>query len=307
LFVADCRNNAIRSIDTASGDVITLAGSTMRGGVDGVGSAALFSLLLVGAYPAAGLGSDAAGHVFVSDSWNHAIRQIDVGTRKVTTLAGHLVPSGVGLQGTQDDLLGDNARFRWPGGMAEDAGKLYIVDASNTIRVVDSRTTSVTTLAGDPTASGSEDGIGANAHFKFSCTTLTGVAADAGALYVSDCGNATIRRIDEQSGAVTTLAGSAGNTGSADGKGAAARFERPSGIAADHAGNLYIADGSTLRKLVIASGEVSTIVGTPGSVPGYQTGPLPARLASPTGVAILANGEIAISDAAQNAVFVVRH
>jgi DNA-binding beta-propeller fold protein YncE len=72
----------------------------------------------------------------------------------------------------------------------------------------------------------------------------------AGNLYVADTGNNTIRKITP-AGVVTTVAGSAGSTGSADGTGAAARFNGPEGIALDGAGNLYVADmlNNAIRKI----------------------------------------------------------
>ena len=78
----------------------------------------------------------------------------------------------------------------------------------------------VTTLAGLAGSSGSADGTGSAARFYHP----SGVAVDsAGNVYVADCGNHTIRKVTP-AGVVTTLAGLAGNHGSADGTGSAARF-----------------------------------------------------------------------------------
>jgi sugar lactone lactonase YvrE len=95
----------------------------------------------------------------------------------------------------------------------------------------------IATLAG-PSGQGSADGTGATAQFDFPL----GIARDAaGNFYVADSKNHTIRRITP-GGVVTTLAGSPGNPGATDGTGTAARFNEPSGIAIDGAGNLFVAE-----------------------------------------------------------------
>src|ERR1019366_3155551 len=96
----------------------------------------------------------------------------------------------------------------------------------------------VSTLAGLAGTNGSTDGTGGAARFY----QPQGVAVDGtGTLYVADTGNQTIRKI-MAGGAVSTLAGSAGNFGSTDGTGASARFYGPAGVAVDGLGNVYVAD-----------------------------------------------------------------
>src|SRR5437870_900027 len=113
-----------------------------------------------------------------------------------------------------------------------------------------------TNLAGLPGGPGSVDGAGGAARFN----QPGAVAVDiAGNVYVADTYNHTIRKITSE-GEVTTLAGSAGQGGRADGTGNAARFNEPSGVAVDSTGNLYVAEfqNSTIRKIT-PTGVVTTL------------------------------------------------
>jgi hypothetical protein len=129
------------------------------------------------------------------------------------------------------------------------------------------------------------------------------VAVDsAGNVYVADAGNSTLRKVTA-AGVVTTLVGTAGMTGSADGTGAAAHFNGPQGVAVDSAGNVYVADAgnSTLRK-VTPTGITTTVAGMAG-VYGVVLGETP-RFALPTYLAIVGDS-IVVSDT--NAILLLRH
>ena len=166
---------------------------------------------------------DSEGNVYVADSGNHTIREVtpDGTNWVVTTLAGL-----AGSAGT-DDGTGSTARFNYPGGVAVDsAGNLYVADTANhTIREVtpDGTNWVVTTLAGLAGNFGSSNGLGSTARFYLPF----GVTVDTnGNVYVADTANSTIRKVTPvgTNWVVTTLAGKAGSTGSADGTGSAARF-----------------------------------------------------------------------------------
>jgi sugar lactone lactonase YvrE len=250
IFVVDNWNHTIRKI-TPSGVVTTLAGTAgLSGSADGTGAAARF-------YRPEGVAVDGAGNVFVADNWNHTIRKITP-SGVVTTLAGTANISGSADGGAAA------ARFYYPSGVAVDgAGNLFVADSANfTIRKITPNGV-VTTLAGSAGLLGSADGTGAAARFDSPC----GLAVDgAGNVFVAD--NYTIRKITP-SGVVTTLAGLADSQGSADGTGAAARFNGPSGVAVDGAGNLFVRDSDyntytyTIRKITYA-GVVTTLAGTAG-------------------------------------------
>ncbi|SPE36815.1 NHL repeat containing protein (fragment) [Burkholderiales bacterium] len=271
VYVADSGNNTVRAI-TPSGVVSTLAGSAgVIGSADGTGAGASFNA-------PAGVATDSAGNVYVADTGNETIRKITP-SGVVTTLAG-----SPGLAGTSDGT-GSAARFWGPIGIAADAaGNLYVADDyANTIRVI-TPSSMVTTLAGTGGVWGSVDGTGAAARFN----RPRGVAVDgAGNVYVADTGNNTIRKI-APGAIVSTLAGTAGVWGSADGAGAAASFARPLSVANNAAGDVYVADyqNSTIRKIT-ASAVVTTVVGVPGRAV-FSAGTLPGSLAYPAAVVVSA-------------------
>ena len=253
LFVADSGNNTIRKIILATGATTTLAGSPgISGTADGVGGAAQF-------LSPQGVALDGAGNLFVADSANNTIRKVVIATATVTTVAG-----SAGRSGT-DDGTGMSARFNLPQGVASDgAGNLFVADSGNhTIRKLALATGAVTTFAGSAGIAGSSDGIGSGARFNFPQR----VTSDgAGNLFVADAGNQTIRRVVLATGDVSTLAGLAGNAGSSDGIGSAARFDEPQAVVSDGAGNLLVADrtNSTIRAIVVATGAVTTLAGSVG-------------------------------------------
>jgi sugar lactone lactonase YvrE len=280
VYVSDRDNNTIRKI-TPAGLVTTLAGTaSVTGSTDGAGAAASFD------YPS-GIATDGAGNVYVADYGNRTIRKITP-AGVVTTLAGR-----AGARGSNDGV-GAAARFDGPLAVATDgAGNLYVADLFSTVRKI-TPDGMVTTFAGRRDVTGTIDGAGAAARFGF----LRGIATDsAGNVYVTDHDNQTIRKITP-AGVVTTLAGSAGVEGNANGPGAEARFSFPLGIAVDSAGNIYVAENfglpdnpglagklaHTIRKITPA-GIVSTVVGVAGRQ-GFVPGALPGGLEAPAGVAV---------------------
>ena len=197
-------------------------------------------------------------------------------TTAVTTFAGQ-----AGLVGSTDGT-GAAARLNYSRAITTDGTSLYVADTDNdTVRKIVIASGAVTTLAGQAGLAGSTDGTGAAALFN----TPRGITTDGTSLYVADSGNDTVRKIVIASGAVTTLAGTAGTTGSTDGTGAAALFNTPRGITTDGT-SLYVADRSndTVRKIVIASGAVTTLAGT-ATVTGSTDGTgAAARFNTPYGV-----------------------
>ena len=227
LYVTDTVNCAIRKV-TLAGAVTTIAGSaTSCGFADGTGSSAHF-------FAPAGIASDPAGNLYVTDTDNCAIRKVTT-AGVVTTIAGS--PSCGFTNGT-----GTSARFNRPDGIAYDAStsSLYVTDSTNcSIRKV-TLSGVVTTIAGNgPTSCGYADGTGPAANF-YGLAGIAYAAATAN-LYVTDTYTCTVRQVTT-AGVVTTIAGNVQGCGFADGAGTLAYFLEPVGIANDAAGNLYVTD-----------------------------------------------------------------
>jgi sugar lactone lactonase YvrE len=308
LFAADSGANVLWKITPAGGVTGFVGVSNGYGSADGTGASARFS-------NPRGAAVDPNGNLYVADPRNNVIRRIAPGG-VTTTIAGTSSTVGGSADGT-----GASAQFNFPTGAAVDSsGNVYVADTGNcTIRKM-TPAGAVTTLAGTAGSIGSADGAGPAARFA----NPEGLAVDpSGNVYVADSGNDTIRKITP-SGAVTTLAGTAGSFGSADGTGAAAQFNCPVALAVDSTGNLYVADTATfinhgvyandmIRK-VTPGGVVTTLAGAPYTiinvfVPGNAS-PVTsadgigaaARFGDPTGVAVDSGGNVYVADAANDTI-----
>jgi sugar lactone lactonase YvrE len=257
LIVADEGNNSIRRV-TPAGLVTTIAGVGAQAGyVDATGSAARFN------NPEA-LSTDTSGNIYVADS--NAIR-------KVTQ--GGVVTTAYPVAGTS--------------GLALDAaGNAYVSTYTNTILKIAPDGTSAV-FAGSQTA-GYGDGPGTVARFNHP----NGIVFDAaGNLIVADTGNFLIRKISP-AGWVTTICGTAGTSGSADGTATTATFTAPFTLAIDSGQNIVVADGNAIRR-VDAGGNVSTIAGS--QTAGYADGAgAAAQFNGPAGLTAGASGSIFVAD-----------
>jgi ELWxxDGT repeat protein len=291
LYVADTGNHIIRQI-SPDGQVSTLAGRALNNvgqagyADDNSAKQALFRnprgiALYV---PTTG-----AIEIYVADSGNHCIRKIVLsGTTPVNTFVGAPPPGQAGYRDTNSGNL--QILFNNPGGLAMDritdasSGRptLYVADTGNNcIRRV-SLGGNVTTLAGSPTA-GSANGTGAAASFNAPQGVVCNAAttASASVVFVADTGNQLIRRIQASTRAVTTLAGSTGAAGGANGVGVGATFNSPRGLAFGGSPEAVIVadtNNHTLRSVVASGGTAGTVTlyagqrGKSGSTDGAATG-----------------------------------
>ena len=201
----------------------------------------------------------------------------------VSTLAGSGVAGFLNATGTA-------AQFKSPEDVAVDvSGNVYVGDRNNNrIRKI-TPSGVVTTFAGS--TQGYTEGTGTFAKFN----NIYSVAVDgSGNVYVADAGNNRIRKITP-TGVVTTLAGS-GTAGYADGTGAAAQFNFPTGVAVDGSGNVYVAESVNHRiRKISPTGVVTTFAGsgTAGFADGTGTS---AQFNAPSDVAVDVSSNVYVAD-----------
>ena len=287
LYFADKNNHCVRKIAADTGIVTSVAGSDglVGSGPDGV--PATETTLT----SPTGVALDAAGNLYITDDGTASVRVVAANTGLINTVIG-----GGSIDGDGPAL---SVRLNMPEAVAVDAtGAIYVAEWNgNRLRRFAPDTQLVTTVVGNGTATLCGDGqpaVGA------CLASPRSVAVDAsGNIFVSDFFNGRIRRIDAQSGTISTVAGSV-----------VSPFDPPSialyysrGIALDAAGNLYIAEGphNLVHKVNAASGVVTTIAGT--GVPSYcgDGGPAAsACLNEPQAVALDALGNLYIADYGNN-------
>ncbi len=184
VYIADSQNERIRKVTISTGNIETIAGTGTAGssGDGGLATAAQVN------FPH-DLTLDAAGNVYICDTFNGLIRKIDVSTGNISTVAG---TNTTGFSG--DGGRATAAELNFPRGLTLDAaGNLYIADYSNhRIRRVDT-SGRIETIAGAGTAGFSGDGGLATAA---QISRPYGVAADSsGNLYVTDFNNHRVRKL----------------------------------------------------------------------------------------------------------------
>ena len=260
LFITDSIHNAVREVDGSTGRIKTVAGNG-AGNYSGDGGAAAGAEL----YDPMAVAADTAGDLFIADSNNNVIREVNLSTGVITTVAGN---GTWGYSG--DGGAATSARLFDPMGVAVDAaGDLFIADSgNNVIREVNVSTGVITTVAGNGTWGYSGDGSAAT---SAELNDPTGVVVDAaGNLFIADSGNNVIRKVNHSTGVITTVAGNyaLGSGYSGDGGAAtSAQLHDPTDVAVDAAGNLFIADtcNNVIRK-VGSAGTITTVAGN------YQLG-----------------------------------
>lgn len=256
------------------------AGAPTAGSLDGSGTAARFNQPHF-------LALDATSNLFVTDTGNSVIRRIS---------PSGVVTTYVGVAGTSlyVDGVATLARFVAPMGIAALSTNALLVTEvnSHTLRFI-TAAREVNTAGGSTGLSGSIDAFLESARFF----QPSGIAVDSNQnTYIADTANHTIRKVTLAS-AVTTIAGTAGQAGTADGVGSAARFNRPRGLAIDRNNNLYVADtGNHTIRRISPDGNVTTLAGLGGFSGGNDGSGTGARFNSPWGVAVDGGGTVYVAD-----------
>lgn len=296
LYIADTLNNVIRKVNLASNSITTVAGNGTPGFTGDNGAATSAEL-----YDPADIAVDGAGNLYIADSGNNRVREVNAVTGLITTVAGD------GTAGyTGDNGAATSAELNNPKEIAVDgAGNLYIADASNNvIRKINAATGTITTVAGTGTAGYTGDNGAATSAELYH---PDGVAVDgAGNLYIADTLNDVVREVNAATGKITTIAGTGAGGYTGDGGPAtSAKLGSPAGIEVDAAGNLYIADYNdyVIRKVNTTTGIISTAAGTgTAGYTGDNGAATSATLNAPRSVAVGTNGNLYIADTGNNVI-----
>ncbi len=211
-----------------------------------------------------GIAFDHAGNIYIALRYTGQVLKVDANTGLVTTYAGNGA-SGYGGDGG----LAVNATLKQPRSIVFDAAdNLYIADTENDrVRRVDAKTRIITTYAGGGKLP--EGQIGDVGQATAAILGLPwGLAISRGSLYITEqsYNSNRVRRVDMASGIITTFAGPAeptlGGFGGDNGPAKDAKFSTPSGIVADAAGNLFIADADNHRvRRIDTNGMITTYAG----------------------------------------------
>jgi sugar lactone lactonase YvrE len=331
LYIGDAAHNRVRMVCaaaasgiikgtpakcTAAGIIITVAGG--GGGCSGEkdtfgdGCAATASTL---SNPE-GVTVDGAGNLYVTDTGNDLVREVNAESGVITVFAGNLSGTS-GLCAAKTDSLGDGCPatqsvLNAPQGATFDVfGNLYIADTSNNrIRVV-APSGVITTVAGGGTGCGAQtdaEGDGCSASQAILDFPYPVAFDAAGNMYISDSSHNRVRMVAATSGAVSasstisTFAGTGTASYTGDGGQAkAATLYAPSGVAIDPAQNVYIADtqNSAVRRVSVGTLDIETIINTTNNQT-YQTPKtppfVPLNFYEPVGLAFDGQGNLFIAD-----------
>jgi len=275
------------STDLKAGLIKTIAG-TGAPGWSGDGAMALAACL----NEPKSLTLDAEGNLFIADSENHVVRRIDRKTNRIRTVAG--CTQGVGFD-AKPDLLAPVAE-RVDGDPFAESSTIYShgftrrADLSGTVRYVATGTAPAKRFGGD-------GGPADQALLNFP----TAVVVDrAGHLYIADTLNHRVRRVDAETGIITTVAGLGqprcyGDGGSAIETG----LNEPAALAVSDEGVLYIADqtNNRVKAVDLATGVIRTVAGTgTAAYNGDGVGATETGLAGPSGLALASDGTLFIAD-----------
>lgn len=238
---------------------------------------------------------DQAGHLYIADTLNHRVRRVDAATRVITTVAGLGQPRCSG-----DGGLAVEAGLNEPAALAvSEKGILYIADQSNNrIRAVDLSTGVIRTVAGTGMAVYNGDGVAA---IETGLAGPSGLAlASDGTLFIADTFNGRIRAVDPITGLIRTVVGGGGEYRyQGPDEPPSNSLSRPSGVALDDEGNLYMTDSDNhlVRRWDRITGRIERIAGVGvADYSGDGGAALGAALSYPFGIVIDHAGHVLVAD-----------
>ncbi|MGA2065001.1 MAG: MBG domain-containing protein [Thermoguttaceae bacterium] len=292
VFIADTGDNCIREVVVSSGAIITIAGNGTAG-YNGDGIQATAASL----NGPQGVALDGLGHLFIADTWNCRIREVDLSTGLISTVVGN---GTAGFNGDGSPATG--VELNHPTRIALDgAGDIFVADMlNNRVREFIAATNSIRTVAGCATGGFGGDG---GPPTSASLAGPMGVALDAsGDLFIADSGNNRIREVNVSTSRITTVAG--GNSGVWVGdniQATAASFGDPIDVTLDKNGNLIFVASGSLRvcKVDMSSGILTTVVGNGHCGATDGASPLGAQVWSVDGLAVAGNGDLYLADQAR--------
>jgi sugar lactone lactonase YvrE len=288
LYIADTDNNCVRRMDL-SGNISTVAGTTSPGyaGDGGLASQATLSAPV-------GIAVDRGGNLYIADSGNDAIREVDISSGLISTVAGH--GTAAGNDGLGDGGPAKDASLWYPTGLAFDSeGNLYVADSLNClVRKIDLQG-QISAFAGNGAFGFAGDGGPAT---SAQLDSPVAIAVNASTLFIVDSGNDAIRSVNLGTGIIRTVAGggnAAGTDGLGDGGPATnAELSTPSSIAVDDFGDIYIADTfDGLIRRVRVDGQIELVAGIPNSSSTSleSASAFSTSISTPYGLAINTDGQ----------------
>ena len=299
LYFCDLDNQRIRRLSLATGATTTIAGNGERG-YGGDGGPATEALLNMPHE----IQFDTRGDLYIVERDNHVVRKVDMRTGIISTVAG---TGEAGFSG--DGGPAAEAQLRAPHSIvfAPD-GRLLICDIGNhRMRRVDLETGLIETFAGTGEREPTPDGA------PLAGTPLNGPRAMAldpdGNLYLALREGNAIYRIDLENETIHHVAGTGEQGYTGDGGAAReATLAGPKGLAYAAGGTLYVADteNHVIRRINIATGVISTALGTGERGDGPEPEPRRCRMNRPHGIWVDEAGALYVGDSEAHRIRVLR-
>jgi len=288
LYVTDPGHHRVRVVEPG-GVIRACVGSGTQGYLGDSNAQAAAARLRT---PAGVAADPMRNRLFISDSASHRVREVNLSTGIICTIAG------TGAQGFAGDAgLANAAQLDTPTGLAVYSGGnlLYIADTGNErVRCVNLTTGKISTAVGTgATGNSGDDGPPTAATLNHP----TAVAVSPGGqLYIADTGNHRVRYIEL--GLIQPFAGDGTQGHAGDGMDADdANLDAPCGVAVDSNGRVYIADGGNRRVRVVDGGTIDTFAGTGANGNAGDGGPAnAATFNSVCGVAVDETDDVYIVD-----------